>query len=740
MGNKIGTFKNIDNETIKVTFSGNKVAGGNIKFSPQPVVLAMGGEAGKFEPVSYITGTINIMALGTECLDLFASNVTDIKVTVKNETTGELLFAGFVSPNTFAQSVSSRYNELAIEVVDYLGACKFLNYPFDGLRVRSLREMITRILAAYFPDITELYAPPTLYLMPGDGAVPADGTNRWLEMSASEIALVDSPDPYLPAIYEAGGSDVVKFPNEDVSCFDVLEKIANSVLFTLVQRGAAWHFVDALQVVAGDTTAHRYSTTDGWATASGELVQARGSDTYVVAETDAVGAGVAYSVVQKKRKAIIKNGYEERIRLFPALFDDGQLKVTGKAEHRTRKDDDKIKDYLVGDVTPTGYYLRELSYGEDGDYRGAKITAQADFESDWGSRAQVASTLSPVLSWRKNLFLYIDKSAKNAGVLLLRKKLQFPVGVAARPGIGLYISARWSVAEGFVDEVPKELASTDDYKVLLWARVKVGDYDFISPAVDDGQGRKPHWVNGAAVPDNLVWFLIDGKETDEWRWRSHSATGNNNYIGQSEPAGDIAVPDLYDYDYYTTAGGDVTVEIYGANAFNGKDTTVIVSDFEVGFCAGHEQLCTYTAQELQSDTTLVDEAVEGDEVEHELPFNVAWPCSSGYLSPVVGGALYASQVYVQLVDGLKGSRGWRSKFEYYEKPDNAASGYGSSVHRLLRLANQGGAYSTEIEVRDGVVAGKAVEAYTRVRINGQNKRIVSFEKDIKNKSAQIKLL
>ena len=740
MGNKIGTFKNIDNETIKVTFSGNKVAGGNIKFSPQPVLLSMNGEAGKFEPVSYITGTINIMALGTECLDLFASNVTDIKVTVANETTGEWLFVGFVSPNTYSQSISTRYNELSVEVVDCLGACKFLNYPFDGLRVRSLRELVTRILAAYFPEITEIFAPPTLYVMPGDGEVPADGTNRWLEMSVSEIALVDSPDPYVPAISEAGGSEAAKFPGEDVSCFDVLEKIANSVLFTFTQRGKALHIVDALQVTAGDTTARRYSTADGWATVSEELVAVRGNDTYVVAETDAVGAGVAYSVVQKMRKATIKNGYEEKVRLFPALFDDGQLQVVGNAEFRTRQDGDKVKKYLVGGVTPVGYELRPLSYGEDGDYRGARVTAEAEIEGDWGTRPMVAATLAPTLSWRKNLFLYIDKNAKNAGVLLLRKKLQFPVGVAPRPGIGLYISAKFSVAEGFVDEVPEELASTDDYKVLLWARVKVGNLDFVSPAVDDGQGRKPHWIEGAAVPDNLVWFLIDGKETDEWRWRSHSATGNSNYVGQSEPAGDTAVPDLYDYEYYTTAGGDVEVEIYAANAYKGKDTTVIVSNLEVGFCAAQEQLCTYTNQELEGDIVVADEAVEGGMVEHELPFNIQWPCCRGSLSPFIGGTLYASNNFVK-VAGLAGSaRGWRSKLAYYEKPDNAASGYESSVNRLLRLANQGGSYTTEMELKDGAAGRPGIEAYTRVRINGQNKRIVSFEKDIKNKSAQIKLL
>lgn len=736
MGVKYGFFRNCDNEVVQVSFVGEGVADmEGVRFGSSPVTIRMFGEAGKFTPIRYMVGTVTLIAEGKEHLDLMTTNVLDVGVNITNKTTGEVLLTGWVSPNTYSQSLSSRVNELSVEVVDCLGAAKHLEYPFDGLRVRTLREIVTRIMATYFPALEELCVPLTMRVMPGEqyDHFFEEGSPRYMEMSVSERAFVEEVDPYVPAIVE-GVAQPMRWPAAALTCFEVLEQIANSLLFSLTQSGLAWEFVDDIQTVAGGTRYYwLYRTEDGWQSLSYDgRDEQRDYEGYYVEGGDRADASIAYSCVDKFKKFTIKNNYEEEVRMYPSLFSESLLQGVGDMT------------YIPGIGGKQYQQVENVCYdlcspeSENGRYRGSLMMAEATLEEQQEVE-RPATLFSSALSWDKTLLVYSPTALPASRPVMLRKKDAFPVEIAPRSGVGIYIKLTAALVAGTFTSRPPQYMSEVDWRNsgapgVAYVRIKVGDYWYDAlPVYPDVGGRQEYWGTGGAI-DNLAKVPINGALSSEARWYRYDA---ELYYNSRMYAG--AVRDLHEWNNKVPVGGELSVELYNA-AGKVADLTVVVTDFEVGTCASYENVRTYTALQLTAPITVYDKAVEGGEYEHELPLNVCFAHCRGYLSPRIDGVDYAREVTVTISEAGREyvSKGFRTMLAYFTNIYLDEAYYGSSAQRLRQLVNRGKSYSMEIALREKT--GKGIAPHTCVVMDGERYHIVSFEKDLLNKTVNVLLL
>ena len=724
MGIKQGVFKNREGDDIRVLFSGaGVVADDYLRFGTSPVVLSMSGTAGEFSPIKYTTGTITLIAREGEMLDLMTSHIEDVRVAVRNLNTGEYIFLGFVSPNTFSQDFESEINEFSVEVVDFLGASKLLPYPFDGLRARSLREIVIRILREYFYEIDSLIVPKTMRLCAGLSATdePDKYTTRYMEMQVSELAFVETVDPFLPRLAESA-SGAMRWPAGDVTCYTVLEMMANSLLFTLVQDGSRWLFVDDLQTISALSRPQiAYTTDDQWGSFEEKDIAQLDASDYAVSSYSSMYKSFSYSSVEKFGKFTIKNAYEGEVSIYPSLFSEDLLVGIGTMNKVEKTDD---KDAIQWQNLANICYDIADPVTDGINCTGARITAQATL--DYDTLASIPVRLfSPLRKWEKNLMLYVPLAEQQR--LILKKKAQFPIELAPRSGIGIYIKMNVGVAVGYATDVaPTEFLSADTYCDLFKARIRVGNhyYDAVPTPDYEHDLRQFFWVPGAV--QNTAILPLGGSMSDKWLWWKRGQIAY--YMG-----GEYAVLDLNEQNENVPVGGEVEVELYAAsNAAAGL--TVVIDSFDIGITTGYADKVTYSAHDLEKDLVLY--ASQGDKPykEHELPLNVCFACCRGYLSPYIDRVNYAEPVLVSGT-GLYTSKGFRSYLAYYYDVADRDTLYGTSINRLAKLVNAGKNYSTELSVSDTNIA--PVKPYTRVVLNGDACRVVSYEKDIINNVARI---
>ena len=123
-----GTFKNVNEETITVVIynkNRNDLSDINIdnvdyiRFSDEPVTIEMQNDENTFETILTTNATITLLSkvwLGTY---LYADDLTSIIVNIyKNN---DILFAGYVTPNTYNQDYAHEWDTIEINCVDALG-------------------------------------------------------------------------------------------------------------------------------------------------------------------------------------------------------------------------------------------------------------------------------------------------------------------------------------------------------------------------------------------------------------------------------------------------------------------------------------------------------------------------------------------------------------------------------------------------------------------------------------------
>lgn len=123
-----GTFKNIKDETITVVIynkNRNDLSDINIdnvdyiKFSDEPVTIEMQNDEDTFETILTTNATITLLSKVWLGAYLYADDLTSIIVNIYKGK--DILFAGYVTPNTYNQDYSHEWDTIEINCVDALG-------------------------------------------------------------------------------------------------------------------------------------------------------------------------------------------------------------------------------------------------------------------------------------------------------------------------------------------------------------------------------------------------------------------------------------------------------------------------------------------------------------------------------------------------------------------------------------------------------------------------------------------
>lgn len=128
-----GQFRNIHNDLIDVTFvnqsgTGTVTIGENgLLFGGDPVNIVQDNED-TFAHILMKSAEINLVANRYVGDLFFANNSRSVSVTITNLTTGEVLFYGFVTPNTFDQSFTRPLDEFTVNCIDALSTLQYYNY------------------------------------------------------------------------------------------------------------------------------------------------------------------------------------------------------------------------------------------------------------------------------------------------------------------------------------------------------------------------------------------------------------------------------------------------------------------------------------------------------------------------------------------------------------------------------------------------------------------------------------
>lgn len=157
-----GTFKNIKDDTITVVIynkNRNDLPDINIdnvdyiRFSDEPVTIEMQNDENTFETILKTNATITLLSKVWLGAYLYADDLTSIIVNIyKNN---DILFAGYVTPNTYNQDYSHAWDTIEINCVDALGILEDKR-PTDDTDFNTLKSNTNIMSFKYLIELMKL--------------------------------------------------------------------------------------------------------------------------------------------------------------------------------------------------------------------------------------------------------------------------------------------------------------------------------------------------------------------------------------------------------------------------------------------------------------------------------------------------------------------------------------------------------------------------------------------------------
>lgn len=238
MGEKIGYFLNDDGDSISVRIYGERVTDADILFgATDPVIIQMDGGGGAYVPVQYSTASISCITDSLELYELCTQDPKSVAVEILNETTGKVLFLGYVTPNSFNQSITGCNDIATIECVDWLGISKFVSYAHRDalLGTMTIAEAIKHIAGLLLDDAEILvsdYVQLSNQEIGNDAEVASSKeTNDYTALVISEAYFYKSPES--PEVVDGR----INYDYSAMTCYEALSMIAESFRGTFVADG-----------------------------------------------------------------------------------------------------------------------------------------------------------------------------------------------------------------------------------------------------------------------------------------------------------------------------------------------------------------------------------------------------------------------------------------------------------------------------------------------------------------------
>lgn len=155
-----GTFKDFNNDTIEVTINNSNSGEGQIEigenglfFTGNPIEIVTNIDD-TFEHIIKKSAQINILSNNYVGDYFFADNARTVSVQISRN--NEIIFSGYLEPNTFSQGYSLPLEEFTLNCTDYLSTLQYLNYNnatinnYDALKSTASNKSFYNILQELF--------------------------------------------------------------------------------------------------------------------------------------------------------------------------------------------------------------------------------------------------------------------------------------------------------------------------------------------------------------------------------------------------------------------------------------------------------------------------------------------------------------------------------------------------------------------------------------------------------------
>lgn len=155
-----GTFKDFNNDTIEVTINNSNSGEGQIEigenglfFTGNPIEIVTNIDD-TFEHIIKKSAQINLLSKNYVGDYFFADNARTVSVEISRN--NEIIFSGYLEPNTFSQGYSLPLEEFTLNCTDYLSTLQYLNYNnatinnYDALKSTASNKSFYNILQELF--------------------------------------------------------------------------------------------------------------------------------------------------------------------------------------------------------------------------------------------------------------------------------------------------------------------------------------------------------------------------------------------------------------------------------------------------------------------------------------------------------------------------------------------------------------------------------------------------------------
>ena len=207
-----GTFKNINNDTITVVIynkNRNDLPDINIdnvdyiRFSDEPVTIEMQNDEDTFETILKTNATITLLSKVWLGAYLYSDDLTSIIVNIYKGK--DILFAGYVTPNTYNQDYSHEWDTIEINCVDGLGILENRrptdNTDYDKLKsntnIRTFKYLINLMnindKSLNLSNVPQIISSKSQYVETGfDRVINADGSVDYYVIETKVLNINDN--------------------------------------------------------------------------------------------------------------------------------------------------------------------------------------------------------------------------------------------------------------------------------------------------------------------------------------------------------------------------------------------------------------------------------------------------------------------------------------------------------------------------------------------------------------------
>lgn len=155
-----GTFKDFNNDTIEVTINNSNSGEGQVEigenglfFTGNPIEIVTNIDD-TFEHIIKKSAQINLLSKNYVGDYFFADNARTVSVQISRN--NEIIFSGYLEPNTFSQGYSLPLEEFTLNCTDYLSTLQYLNYNnatinnYNALKSTASNKSFYNILQELF--------------------------------------------------------------------------------------------------------------------------------------------------------------------------------------------------------------------------------------------------------------------------------------------------------------------------------------------------------------------------------------------------------------------------------------------------------------------------------------------------------------------------------------------------------------------------------------------------------------